>query len=79
MELKIKSTVVPMYPVESSDISYIGYSENRLYIIFKKSGLYEFLNVPRETYEQMLISDSKGSFFFRNIRPLYKGIKIEKE
>lgn len=71
--------MLKMVNVESSNINEIGYEKGTLFILFKTSGMYEFPNVPRETYEQMLISDSKGSFFFKNIRPLYKGFKIEEK
>jgi hypothetical protein len=66
-----------MIHVESSNISEIGWENNKLYVNFISTGTYEYLNVPRETYEKMLISDSKGSFFFRNIKPLYSGQKIK--
>ena len=50
--------------VESSMIQACGYDESReaLMVIFNSGKAYEYSEVPQEVYEELLTSDSKGSY-----------------
>lgn len=57
-------------PVSSSDISSVGYeAEQRiLEITFHKTGPYIYYAVPIEIYNGLLTAESKGKYFYRNIK-----------
>lgn len=59
--------------VDSSNIQQIGYdaASEELHIVFVKTGLYVFFNVPSFVYDELLSADSKGSYFNRIIKPSY--------
>ena len=50
--------------VDSSMIYAFGYDEQQqvLEVIFKRTGVYRYRNVPKEVYQQLLDADSKGSY-----------------
>ncbi|ASC69462.1 hypothetical protein XM38_003890 [Halomicronema hongdechloris C2206] len=50
--------------VESSMIQAFGYDEDNetLLVIFNSGKTYQYSEVPKETYEGLLESDSKGSY-----------------
>lgn len=56
--------------VESDAIHAIGYADdvNILEIIFNNGGIYQYRNVPRQVYDELMKSDSKGAYFQDNIR-----------
>jgi hypothetical protein len=56
--------------VESDAIHAIGYDADVsvLEIIFNNGTIYQYRNVPREVYEQIMQSPFKGSYFQQNIR-----------
>lgn len=56
--------------VESDVIHAIGYADDLhiLEIIFNNGGIYQYRNVPREVFEQLMRADSKGAYFQENIR-----------
>lgn len=59
--------------VDSSNIEQVGYdpAAEELHIVFVKTGLYIFFGVPQFVYDELLAADSKGSYFNRNIKPVY--------
>jgi hypothetical protein len=59
--------------VDSSNIEAIGYDRDamELHIQFLKTGLYVYHDVPQEVFDDLLASDSKGSYFNRNIKPVF--------
>lgn len=62
-------------PVESSMIEAVAYepSTQTLRVRFKTDGsTYEYDDVPVEEFEKLLSADSKGSYFYRNIRTGYE-------
>ena len=69
---------VPMYPVTSSQISYIGYENetNSLYVTFKNGSKYVYKNVSKEVFDDFLHSDSIGKYFIVNIKDNYTFNKI---
>ena len=64
--------------VKSSNLDSIGYSEDTktLEVKFIKSGVYQYSDVPKEVYDNFIASESKGKFFFKNIRGVYKFVKV---
>lgn len=62
-----------MKPVQSSQISEIGYSPalQLLRVQFKKGQIYEYNDVPKEIYEAMETATSVGKFFSAVIKSKY--------
>lgn len=69
---------IPMYPVNSSQLSYIGYDEDtqELYITFIKGDTYKYNLVPEQVYKEFLSSASVGKYYINNIRGKYNSTKI---
>jgi len=63
-------TLMNRVPVESSVLASVLYlPELRLLEVEFRSGLsYQYLNVPQQSYIQLLIAESKGAYFNANIR-----------
>ncbi|MEK6262292.1 MAG: KTSC domain-containing protein [Planctomycetota bacterium] len=63
--------------VDSSNIEAIGYdpSSTELHVQFLKSGLYVYHDVPQDVFDAFLSSDSKGSFFNRNIKNVFSNVE----
>jgi hypothetical protein len=61
-------------PVESSSLSSIGYLAacGILEIEFVGGAIYRYEGIGQEVYERLVASDSKGSFFNREIRSRYR-------
>ena len=57
----------------SSNIVSIGYDETNLIleVEFKGGSVYKYLDVPIDVFNNFMESDSKGSFFHRNIKNTY--------
>jgi hypothetical protein len=68
-------------PVESSNIEAAGYRkrDSLLVVRFKTGSVYEYRQVPQEVYTNFLSAESKGKYFYRNIRDAYDFEKIEQE
>lgn len=69
---------IPMHPVESSNISYIGYDYDtqELYITFSKGDTYKYNNVPEQVFKEFLEASSVGKYYINNIRGQYTSNKI---
>ncbi len=59
--------------VDSSMIYAVGYDEEAqiLEVVFKRTGVYRYRNVPKNVYEGLLASDSKGSYMRDMIIDMY--------
>lgn len=59
--------------VDSSMIYAFGYDQQQqvLEVVFKRTGVYRYLNVPKEVYQQLLDADSKGSYIRDLIIDMY--------
>ena len=59
--------------VDSSMIYAFGYDEQQqvLEVVFKRTGVYRYRNVPREVYQQLLKAESKGSYMRDLIIDMY--------
>jgi len=64
--------------VKSSNINAIGYDEGKgvLEVWFKNRRAYVFFNVKKQTYEDFLKAESKGKFFYANIRGKFECVRI---
>lgn len=69
---------VQMQPVRSSMISAIGYSIDRqiLRVEFKNKAIYEYSDVPHETYLSLMSSGSAGKYFHANIKNSYQAFRV---
>ena len=67
--------------VRSSNLASIGYDEanNILEIEFNHGGIYQYLNVPFDVYEELMNANSHGTYFSANIRNnnSYKTLKLK--
>jgi len=56
--------------VKSSNLASIGYDEenNILEIEFNHGGIYQYLKVPLDVYEELMNAHSHGTYFSANIR-----------
>jgi hypothetical protein len=56
--------------VESSNLASVGYdpSSMTLEIEFKKSGVYQYFEVPESVYEELMNANSHGEYFDANIK-----------
>ncbi len=61
-------------PVSSSAISSVGYDERSavLEVEFSSGDVYDYLQVPRKVYHDLLKAPSKGSFVSRRVRDRYE-------
>ena len=70
---------VPLIEVESSNVRAIGYDADtkRLVVQFKKSGIYQYDNVPEALYHSFSAAQSKGQFVWRHLRGRYPYTRID--
>lgn len=57
--------------VESSNLNAVGYEDSSLFIRFNSGGLYEYMNVPKSIYLELLSATSKGEYHARYIKHSY--------
>jgi hypothetical protein len=64
--------------VNSSNLASIGYdSENEiLEVEFKHGGVYQYLNVPEDIFNELMNAPSHGVYFSANIRNDYEYSKL---
>lgn len=83
-ESDIKALFNALEIVEVSDstcFSAIGYSkaDEIFYCRFLDSGSeYIYLDVPYSVYKELMVADSKGGYFNKQIKPYYECLKIER-
>jgi hypothetical protein len=67
-----------MIAVSSSNVESIGYDENieSLYVKFINGSIYEYKNVPKMVFEQLLFAPSIGSYMHRNIKGSFAYEKV---
>lgn len=68
-----------MKPVKSSNLAAVGYDDanGALIVHFKNHMVYRYADVPRETYEEMMVAESVGKFLFKEISPNYQYEKLD--
>jgi len=68
---------IKMIPVTSSNIKAVAHKDGALYVQFKGGKTFSYEDVRKETYRDLIISDSVGSFFARNIRNNHKAREVK--
>jgi hypothetical protein len=65
-------------PVQSSNLRSVGYDELQkiLEIEFNSGGIYQYSNVPREIYSNLINASSKGKFFAHSIKDRFPTRRI---
>lgn len=61
-----------MIHVTSSNIDSIGYEGTTLYVCFKNDWLYEYYDVPRSVYEELMAASLPGRFLANHIKNEYR-------
>ena len=67
---------VPMFPVRSSRITFIGWEDGTLYVSFTKGATYKYSAVSKDAFDEMLASDSVGVYFEHNIKGHYNSEEV---
>lgn len=64
--------------VESSNLASVGYdAENEiLEVEFNHGGIYQYFDVPKNVYMELMNADSHGVYFSANIRNDYEYLKM---
>ena len=64
--------------VSSSNISSIGYDESQmvLEVEFLSGGIYQYYDIPYETYERFINAESHGKFFHAYIKGVFPYQKV---
>lgn len=65
-------------PVKSSNIAAIGYDESSatLEIEFLNSSIYQYFDVPKHIYLEMMGADSQGKYLAQHIKGVYRYSKV---
>ena len=65
-------------PVKSSNVRAVGYDESKreLRVEFNNGRTHDFLDVPPEKHRALMAAESKGQYFYRNIRDNYAQRKM---
>jgi hypothetical protein len=68
---------IPRAAVTSSAMKSVGYGEDRevLAIEFPNRSVYEYQDVPRSVYQELIAAESKGRYFQQHIRNVYKFVR----
>lgn len=63
-----------MHSVDSSAILEVGYEEStqQMKIKFKQGKVYDFCQVPKHVFQELLESNSKGTYYNKHIRDNYQ-------
>jgi hypothetical protein len=66
-------------PLESTVLANATYNvvDSTLQLEFRSGAVYLYSNVPAAIYEALLAADSKGSFFSRQIRPVFPHVMLQ--
>jgi hypothetical protein len=62
--------ISPRIPLESSTLASVLYlpTQRELELEFRSGEIYRYLDVPSQTYKELLAAPSKGFYFNSNIR-----------
>lgn len=65
-------------PQSSNILSTRHNGVDTLWVTFKGGSIWQYSGVPKEVYHQMVLGESIGSYFSKNIRGKYPEIKLDK-
>jgi hypothetical protein len=76
--LKRRRSKVDREPISSSTVASVGYEEDSmtLEVEFVKGTVYQYPNVPREIYEELMGASSKGNYINTVLKARFTGIRI---
>jgi len=65
--------------VDSSNLASIGYDATKqiLEIEFNHGGVYQYFDVPKDVYDELMSASSHGRYFVHNIKDGYEYVKIK--
>ena len=65
-------------PVSSSNIAEIGYDEasKTLELLFRPGGLYQYFDVPRREYDELMRASSHGQYLNAHIKGRYRYARV---
>jgi hypothetical protein len=63
--------------VNSSQIAQVGHEGNKLQVLFRRGGLYEYSDVTKAEFDELINAESLGSHFAKHIKGVKPGVKIE--
>ena len=65
-------------PVDSSNISSIGYDENSntLEVEFNNGTVYQYFDVPISVYNGIIEASSKGQYLAQHIKGYYRYVRV---
>ena len=65
--------------ISSSDIRLVGYDNQSqiLEIEFYSGGIYQYFDVPASVYLALMNATSKGTYFHKHIKEIYKYKRIK--
>lgn len=68
-------------PVSSTTLKSVGYDGELeiLEVEFDYGDVYQYLDVPFEEYAGLMSADSRGSYFFHNIRGAYEYREVDEK
>ena len=66
-------------PVVSSSIAEVGFDDEyaTLEVMFNDGKVYQYFDVPRNVFDEMLLSDSIGRYFSTRVRGEYRFARVE--
>jgi KTSC domain len=66
--------------VESSNLASVGYDESTqtLEIEFNHGAVYQYSEVDKEVYDELMEADSKGSYFNSCIRGAFPYVQVKR-
>lgn len=64
--------------VQSSLLAGVAHDHDQavLQLQFRGGAVYQYFHVPRQTYQELLQADSKGTYFNRHIRSLFRCARL---
>jgi hypothetical protein len=67
----------PPVPIDSTGLASAQYdaAQSTLRLEFRSGAVYLYFKVPATICDGLLAADSKGSFFSRQIRPVFSSVK----
>jgi hypothetical protein len=66
-------------PVQSKLLASMAYNHDqaKLQLEFRDGTVYQYFQVPRQTYQSLLQADSKGTYFNRRIRTVFRCARLK--
>jgi len=70
-----------LIPVSSTNVAAVGFENGRMQVRFHGGGLYEYANVTRAQFDELLTTPSKGAFVQRVLvrNPMHPCRRLDKK